>query len=207
MNAVFAAAHARIGIDTLCLHGSATFLQQASFITRGTYMRAKAPQGLLSYLMFGFASAANPPTSDVNQTTTTASKARREQAAAAAAAAGGSGLDGLSGANGTAGPLGPGSELLVRASADEVDFRAACFCHRRVVDQGYVCSICLSIFCEVPPDATCLTCGTQLALGNYGAKPAVVIRPSDAAARKKKRRLGANGEVLAEETGATATVR
>ena len=25
-----------------------------------------------------------------------------------------------------------------------VDFRAACFCHRKVVDMGYVCSICLS---------------------------------------------------------------
>ena len=26
----------------------------------------------------------------------------------------------------------------------EVDFRAACFCHRKVVDIGYVCSVCLS---------------------------------------------------------------
>ena len=25
-----------------------------------------------------------------------------------------------------------------------VDFRAACFCHRKIVDMGYVCSICLS---------------------------------------------------------------
>lgn len=28
-------------------------------------------------------------------------------------------------------------------SAD-VDFRAACFCHRRVIDSGFVCSVCLS---------------------------------------------------------------
>lgn len=33
---------------------------------------------------------------------------------------------------------------LVLPSAGEVDFRAACFCHRRVVDIGYVCSVCLS---------------------------------------------------------------
>lgn len=33
---------------------------------------------------------------------------------------------------------------LVLPSAGEVDFRAACFCHRRVVDVGYVCSVCLS---------------------------------------------------------------
>jgi hypothetical protein len=30
---------------------------------------------------------------------------------------------------------------------DEVDFRAACFCHRRIVDVGYVCSVCLSSAC------------------------------------------------------------
>lgn len=27
---------------------------------------------------------------------------------------------------------------------DQVDFRAACFCHRRIIDIGYVCSVCLS---------------------------------------------------------------
>lgn len=29
-------------------------------------------------------------------------------------------------------------------SQDEVDLRAACFCHRNIVDIGYVCSVCLS---------------------------------------------------------------
>jgi transcription initiation factor TFIIH subunit 3 len=33
---------------------------------------------------------------------------------------------------------------LVVPSAGGVDFRAACFCHRNVVDIGYVCSVCLS---------------------------------------------------------------
>ncbi len=33
---------------------------------------------------------------------------------------------------------------LVAPTAVGVDFRAACFCHRRVVDVGFVCSICLS---------------------------------------------------------------
>ena len=27
---------------------------------------------------------------------------------------------------------------------DKTDFRAACFCHKHVVDVGYVCSVCLS---------------------------------------------------------------
>lgn len=38
-----------------------------------------------------------------------------------------------------------------------VDFRASCFCHRRPIDVGHVCSVCLSIFCESV--ATCTTCG------------------------------------------------
>jgi transcription initiation factor TFIIH subunit 3 len=33
---------------------------------------------------------------------------------------------------------------LVTPTQDVVDFRAACFCHRDVVDVGFVCSICLS---------------------------------------------------------------
>jgi transcription initiation factor TFIIH subunit 3 len=33
---------------------------------------------------------------------------------------------------------------LIIPSAGGVDFRAACFCHRKVVDIGYVCSVCLS---------------------------------------------------------------
>jgi transcription initiation factor TFIIH subunit 3 len=33
---------------------------------------------------------------------------------------------------------------LVLPGGGEVDFRAACFCHRNVVDIGYVCSVCLS---------------------------------------------------------------
>lgn len=37
-----------------------------------------------------------------------------------------------------------------------VDYRAACFCHRQLVDVGYVCSVCLSIFCKFNP--VCTTC-------------------------------------------------
>jgi len=38
----------------------------------------------------------------------------------------------------------------------KVDYRAACFCHRQLVDVGYVCSVCLSIFCKFNP--VCTTC-------------------------------------------------
>ncbi|KAB8232970.1 TFIIH/NER complex subunit TFB4 [Aspergillus alliaceus] len=75
---------------------------------------------------------------------------------------------------------------LVLPTRVDVDFRAACFCHRRVVDIGFVCSICLSIFCEPQENGKCLTCGTQLEMGDYGLKPAVV-------ARKKKKKKRVNG--------------
>lgn len=166
MNAVFAASHAGIPIDILSLHGSATFLQQASYITRGTFLEATSPRGLLTYLMFGFASSI-----DTRQTVTTKTT--------------GAGQAGTRGAvDGSA----TGLEQLVNPSTANVDFRAACFCHRRVIDTGFVCSICLSIFCEVPRDAECYTCGNKLALGRYGAKPAVVQKR-----RKKKRKLGLDG--------------
>ena len=43
-------------------------------------------------------------------------------------------------------------------AAAKVDYRAACFCHRQLVDIGFVCSVCLSIFCKFSP--ICTTCHT-----------------------------------------------
>ncbi|KAL6435187.1 hypothetical protein ACFW04_005339 [Cataglyphis niger] len=40
----------------------------------------------------------------------------------------------------------------------KVNYRAACFCHQDLIDIGYVCSICLSIFCKYSP--ICTTCHT-----------------------------------------------
>ncbi len=40
-----------------------------------------------------------------------------------------------------------------------VDFRASCFCHKRAIEIGFVCSVCLAISCEqvkaCPPLALC----------------------------------------------------
>ncbi|KAJ4001593.1 transcription factor Tfb4-domain-containing protein [Lentinula boryana] len=33
---------------------------------------------------------------------------------------------------------------------DKIDFRAACFCHKNIVDVGFVCSVCLSSFTKFP---------------------------------------------------------
>ncbi|KAJ9644976.1 RNA polymerase II transcription factor B subunit 4 [Knufia peltigerae] len=67
---------------------------------------------------------------------------------------------------------------LILPTRIDVDFRAACFCHRDVVSVGFVCSICLSIFCSVPDNGDCLTCGTHLTVGHYGARPVVVAKRS-----------------------------
>jgi transcription initiation factor TFIIH subunit 3 len=74
---------------------------------------------------------------------------------------------------------------LVLPTRIDVDFRAACFCHRNVVDVGFVCSICLSIFCRVPENGDCLTCGTHLEIGDYGGQPMVIPRQR----KKKKNRM------------------
>lgn len=51
----------------------------------------------------------------------------------------------------------------------------------------------MTVFCEPPPNAICLTCSTHLTLGTYGSKPAVVPRK-----KKKKRKLNGAGGL---ETG------
>ncbi|KAF2139638.1 uncharacterized protein K452DRAFT_300180 [Aplosporella prunicola CBS 121167] len=86
---------------------------------------------------------------------------------------------------------------LVLPSAGEVDFRAACFCHRKVVDVGYVCSVCLSIFCEPLADQTCLTCGTKLAVSStIGKVPALIPRK-----RKKRKRVAGDATPSATPAG------
>jgi len=49
-----------------------------------------------------------------------------------------------------------------------VDHRASCFCHKRMIDIGFVCNVCLSIFCEFSP--VCSTCGTKFPL-NFVRRP------------------------------------
>lgn len=91
--------------------------------------------------------------------------------------------------------------LISASSNSDVDFRAACFCHQRIIDLGFVCSICLSIFCEpVLEEGKCLTCSSDLRLGDFGRKPAVIPR------KKKKRRPDGGSESVSDAaTPMTAT--
>ncbi|THH08272.1 hypothetical protein EW146_g9048 [Bondarzewia mesenterica] len=50
-------------------------------------------------------------------------------------------------------------DVLAVPKQDKVDFRAACFCHKNIIDIGFVCSVCLSIFCAPVP--VCTTCRTK----------------------------------------------
>lgn len=50
-------------------------------------------------------------------------------------------------------------KMLVYPPKVQVDYRAACFCHQKLIDTGYVCSVCLSVFCSFTP--ICTTCNTN----------------------------------------------
>ncbi|KAL0860980.1 hypothetical protein ABMA27_009509 [Loxostege sticticalis] len=59
---------------------------------------------------------------------------------------------------------------LVLPGRGRVDYRAACFCHRELLTIGYVCSVCLSVFCKFSP--ICTTCHTVFKIGGpLAAKP------------------------------------
>ncbi|KAI7870043.1 TFIIH subunit Tfb4/p34 [Spinellus fusiger] len=137
MNCIFSAQKAGIPVDVCKIYGEETaFLQQASTITGGVYVRVDNTQALLQYLMFAFL------------------------------------------------PERYARNYLNLPNQDQVDFRAACFCHKKIVDIGFVCSVCLSIFCSWSP--VCSTCKTKFAFrpmmppAGQRAKPMAPMRGSPA---------------------------
>jgi transcription initiation factor TFIIH subunit 3 len=113
-------------------------------------------------------------------------------------------------------PDGTARNSLVIPSAGGVDFRAACFCHRKVVDIGYVCSVCLSstfhsflergpmltvtVFCNSSlPDNLCLTCGSYLSLRSALINPPALIPRK----KKKKRKAGTDSATPGASTPGT----
>ncbi|KAF2239930.1 transcription factor Tfb4 [Viridothelium virens] len=163
MNGIFAAQRLRVAIDVLSLNPSTSpsaFLQQAADATNGIFYAPPRP---------------NPP-NPIALLPTLLSLFVHDQTSRRALYMPTAAATSASSSSSTA--------------STAINFQAACFCHRRTVTIGYVCSICLSIFCEecgVVRDGVCLTCGTRLRLGRYGREPKVV------AGRKKKKR-GGEGE-------------
>ncbi|CAO3649380.1 unnamed protein product [Mucor fragilis] len=111
MNCIFSAQKASIPLDVCKIFGEETaFLQQASNITGGVYVKMENRQALLEYLMMAFL------------------------------------------------PDRYSRNYLNLPSQDQVDFRAACFCHKKIVDIGFVCSVCLSSK-YMPKGGKCLCSG------------------------------------------------
>ncbi|KCV71440.1 hypothetical protein H696_02387 [Fonticula alba] len=53
-----------------------------------------------------------------------------------------------------------------------VDFRATCFCHRKQLDIGFICAVCLSVYCNDSLDM-CSTCSTPFSVaGSLRPAPA-----------------------------------
>uniref|UniRef100_A0A7N0UPA1 General transcription and DNA repair factor IIH subunit TFB4 n=2 Tax=Kalanchoe fedtschenkoi TaxID=63787 RepID=A0A7N0UPA1_KALFE len=111
MNSIFSAQRSMIPIDS-CVIGAqhSAFLQQASFITGGVYLKPQLLDGIFQYLSTVFAT-------DVQS-----------------------------------------RNFLQLPKPVGVDFRASCFCHKNTIDMGYICSVCLSIFCK--HHDKCSTCGS-----------------------------------------------
>ena len=136
MNCIFAAQKKGITIDVCKLFGKDTvFLQQASYLTSGTYFRLADDSDLAANEKEG----ATDMRSSLVQTLLTTYLPSRSMRG-----------------------------VMNLPTLEEIDFRAACFCHRRIVDIGYICSVCLSLFCQ--PRPFCLTCKSKFpkeTLGRY----------------------------------------
>lgn len=111
MNSIFSAQRSMVPIDS-CVIGAqhSAFLQQASYITGGVYLKPQLLDGLFQYLSTVFAT-------DLYS-----------------------------------------RGFLQLPKPAGVDFRASCFCHKNTIDMGYICSVCLSIFCK--HQKKCSTCGS-----------------------------------------------
>ncbi|MQM02060.1 hypothetical protein Taro_034824 [Colocasia esculenta] len=122
MNAIFSAQRSMVPLDS-CVVGiqHSAFLQQASHITGGVYLKPQQLDGLFQYLSMVFAT-------DLQS-----------------------------------------RSFLQLPKPAGVDFRASCFCHKKTIDRGYVCSVCLSIFCK--PHKKCSTCGSDLKQPSADSNP------------------------------------
>ncbi|CAD7702912.1 unnamed protein product [Ostreobium quekettii] len=49
--------------------------------------------------------------------------------------------------------------FLTENAGQAVNFKASCFCHRKPIDLGFVCSVCLAVFCQNVKE--CQICGTH----------------------------------------------
>ncbi|KAK7005746.1 transcriptional factor [Favolaschia claudopus] len=92
---------------------------------------------------------------------------------------------------------------------EQVDFRAACFCHKNIVDIGFVCSVCLSIFCQ--PLAVCTTCRTKFPIKTLqrlnAARPLLATANSNGRTSSQNLGVGNDSAVDGPSDQITATAQ
>jgi transcription initiation factor TFIIH subunit 3 len=120
MNSIFAAQRQRVPIDICKISGDTVFLQQASDSTNGIYVHVQHPVSLLQYLLVCILPF---HTHLMREKIYFAYFLYKKSSFISDPST---------------------RRHLIPPSQINVDFRAACFCHKKVVDVGFVCSICLS---------------------------------------------------------------
>eukprot|EP01032_Pedospumella_encystans_P012539 gene12539-14501_t len=120
MNSIFSAQKMNVMVDALVLASfDSHILQQACFLTGGTYMKHADKEDLLQLLTTHFLA-------DVS---TRAHLATPQQ--------------------------------------KSVDFKASCHCHKRPVEFAFMCSVCLTLTCQVGD--SCVVCGTTARGSSIGS--------------------------------------
>ena len=159
MNSIFSAQKLNIPINVCRLKsaiavadGDAVFLKQAAYLTGGIYVELDDHEQLMQHLLNYFLvkeqldSDMSLSSTPLNQQSHLPSiKAHKTQAQQLTQ------------------QFSHFKQLRSWLSSDmgrQVDFRAACFCHKRIVDLGFICSVCLAIYCE--PFQQCSTCGIKM---------------------------------------------
>lgn len=130
MNTIFAAQKLRVCIDVLKLFGDTVFLQQASDATGGVYLSPSSQSSPGSNGSAGTDPSA-PAKDPAENDSSGRAPAQRMQ-----------GLLQYFMLGFLPDPI--TRRALVMPGLTDVDLRAACFCHRKVVNIGIVCSVCLS---------------------------------------------------------------
>ncbi len=137
MNCIFSAQKAGIVVDSCCLGETSLFMQQAAFLTGGSYLNMQET-GLLQVVCLTYSS--NPCLSTLTPYSTFYLLQHLLMTFLASQNV---------------------RPLLRLPKQETTDFRAACFCHREIINMAWICSVCLSVFCKFSP--VCDTCGTRAA--------------------------------------------
>lgn len=78
--------------------------------------------------------------------------------------------------------------ILLKPNVGDIDFRASCFLTGKVVDVGYVCSVCLCILSLIPGDEKCPACESQ-----FDSNIVKKLKRKPVVSKKKKRKIDTPG--------------